>query len=80
MLYTSLTRTKQLAILVGLEMEPLAVLQTEDEPAAQYLLNSSSGRWKGSLDGAVIGLELVSISSGLNIANEAGTNISSAGW
>lgn len=58
-----------------LEMEPLAVLQTEDEPAPQYLLNSSSGRWKGSLDGAVIGLELVSISSGLNIANEAGTNI-----
>lgn len=59
----------------NLKMAPVASLQTEDDPGAQYLFNSSSGRWNNPLGDAVIGLELVSISNGLNIANEQGTNI-----
>lgn len=59
----------------NLEIEPVSSLQNEEDSAADYLLNSSSGRWSSSLGDAVIGLELMSITGGLNIANEAGTNI-----
>lgn len=59
----------------NLRIEPVASLQTEDDPGAQYLFNSSSGRWNNPLGDATIGLELVSSSSGLNIADEAGTSI-----
>jgi hypothetical protein len=59
----------------NIEMEPVSSLQNNEDPGAQYLFNSSSGRWSGSLGDAVVGLELVAKSSGLNIADEAGTNI-----
>lgn len=41
----------------------------------ENLFNSSDGRWQSSLAGANIGLKLVEISSGLNIANELGETI-----
>lgn len=41
----------------------------------QYLFNSSGGRWRSPLTGTTIGLQLVEISNGLNIANESGENI-----
>jgi len=59
----------------NLEIKPVASLQNNDEPGAQYLYNSSDGRWQGSLGDAAIALELVSITDGLNIANEQGLNI-----
>jgi hypothetical protein len=37
-----------------------------------HLFNSSNGRWNGSLAGAQVGLQLVSLSEGLHIANETG--------
>jgi hypothetical protein len=40
-----------------------------------YLLNSTNGRWNQSLAGSQVGLQLVFISNGLHIADEAGRKI-----
>jgi hypothetical protein len=59
----------------NLTIEPLASLETSKELDNQYLFNSSNGRWQSSLEGANIGLQLASISSGLNIGDSAGVDI-----
>ncbi|MBN4001603.1 all3515 family Zur-repressed PEP-CTERM protein [Nostoc sp. LPT] len=59
----------------NLTIEPVASLKTSKELDNQYLFNSSNGRWRSSLEGANIGLQLASISSGLNIGDSAGVNI-----
>ncbi|MEH2191634.1 MAG: all3515 family Zur-repressed PEP-CTERM protein [Nostoc sp.] len=59
----------------NLTIETLASLETSKELDNQYLFNSSNGRWQSSLEGANIGLQLASISSGLNIGNSAGVDI-----
>ncbi len=59
----------------NLEIEPVSFLQNYDDLGADYLFNSSGGRWSSPLGDAVIGLELVEKRSGLNIANEAGMDI-----
>jgi hypothetical protein len=38
----------------------------------RYLYDSSGGRWQGSLTGALVGLQLVSLTMGLHIDNELG--------
>ncbi len=43
-----------------------------------FLFHSSGNRWSGALDGAMIGLQLVGITSGLHIANELGETILSS--
>ncbi|NJM72626.1 MAG: PEP-CTERM sorting domain-containing protein [Scytonema sp. RU_4_4] len=59
----------------NLKTQPVLSLKNSTESADQYLLNSSNNRWQGSLEGATIGLQLVSISDGLNVANESGSNL-----
>ncbi|WP_373525102.1 all3515 family Zur-repressed PEP-CTERM protein [Nostoc sp.] len=59
----------------NLTIEPLASLKTSKELDNQYLFNSSNGRWQSSLEGGNIGLQLASISSGLNIGDSAGFDI-----
>lgn len=59
----------------NLKIQSVASLKTSPQPADQYLFNSSDGRWQPSLKGATIGLQLASISNGLNIADSAGANI-----
>ncbi|MBD2530726.1 PEP-CTERM sorting domain-containing protein [Nostoc flagelliforme FACHB-838] len=59
----------------NLTIEPIASLKTSKELDNQYLFNSSNGRWQSSLEGANIGLQLASISSGLNIGDSAGVDI-----
>jgi len=59
----------------NLKIEPIASLKNAPEPEDQYLYNSSNGRWQPSLQGATIGLQLASISNGLNIVNSAGVDI-----
>lgn len=43
-----------------------------------FLFHSSGNRWSGALDGAMVGLQLVGITSGLHIANELGETILSS--
>lgn len=52
-----------------------------------FLFHSSGDRWSGSLEGAMVGLQLIGITSGLYIANEFGdivlsslNDIYSLGW
>ena len=45
------------------------------EEDTNYLYNSSDGRWQGLLGEAAIALELVSLTSGLNIADSNGVNL-----
>jgi hypothetical protein len=59
----------------SLTIEAVSSLQTNEDPGAQYLFNSSNGRWSESLANAMPALELVSITDGLNIADEQGLNI-----
>lgn len=59
----------------NLKIQPITSLKNAPEPEDQYLFNSSNGRWQPSLEGATIGLQLASISSGLNIVDSAGVNI-----
>ncbi|MCF4966002.1 all3515 family Zur-repressed PEP-CTERM protein [Nostoc sp. CMAA1605] len=59
----------------NLNVASITSLADATEAVDQYLFNSSGGRWRSPLTGATIGLQLVEISSGLNIANESGENI-----
>ncbi|MCC5614446.1 all3515 family Zur-repressed PEP-CTERM protein [Nostoc sp. CHAB 5836] len=59
----------------NLTIEPVASLKTSKELDNQYLFNSSNGGWQSSLEGASIGLQLASISTGLNIGDSAGIDI-----
>ncbi len=59
----------------NLTIEAVSSLQSNEDPGAQYLFNSSDGRWSNSLENAMPALELVSITDGLNIADEQGLNI-----
>ncbi|MBD2345132.1 all3515 family Zur-repressed PEP-CTERM protein [Anabaena subtropica] len=59
----------------NIKIESIATLATATDEDDQYLFNSSGGRWQSSLTGATIGLQLLEISSGLNIADETGVNI-----
>ncbi|BAZ26967.1 hypothetical protein NIES4073_78810 [Kalymmatonema gypsitolerans NIES-4073] len=59
----------------NLNVQPVRSLQNSTEPENQYLFNSSNSRWQGSLEGATIGLQLVSLSNGLNIADQSGSNL-----
>ncbi len=59
----------------NLNVQPVLSLKNSIESEDQFLLNSSNGRWQGSLERATIGLQLVSLSDGLNVANESGTNL-----
>ncbi|WP_407897729.1 all3515 family Zur-repressed PEP-CTERM protein [Scytonema sp. NUACC26] len=58
-----------------LTIQPISTLKESTESEDQYLWNSSDGRWQASLEGGTIGLQLVSISEGLNVANDSGANI-----
>lgn len=59
----------------NLTIKAVSALQSNEDPGAQYLFNSSNGRWSDSLANAMPTLELVSITDGLNIADEQGLNI-----
>lgn len=59
----------------NLTIEAVSALQSNEDPGAQYLFNSSDGRWSNSLANAMPSLELVSITDGLNIADDQGLNI-----
>lgn len=59
----------------NLNIKAVRSLAGATQPDDLYLFNSSDGRWQSSLAGATIGLQLLEISSGLNIANESGDNI-----
>ncbi|WP_322743727.1 all3515 family Zur-repressed PEP-CTERM protein [Vasconcelosia minhoensis] len=54
-----------------LGIAPVQSIQTVDE----NLFDSSGGRWTGSLAGAEVALELMSITPGLYVADEMGENI-----
>jgi hypothetical protein len=65
----------------GLEYSNLAIRSTQDlsgftsgTPEA-FLFTSSGGRWMGSLEGAQVALQLVSITDGLNLVDELGAPI-----
>lgn len=62
-----------------LGMLATAVLAATGDPADAALFNSSSGRWTGSLGSQSIGLELVSISAGLQIGDALGNALFGAG-
>lgn len=59
----------------NLTIKAVSSLKSNEDPGAQYLFNSSDGRWSNSLENAMPALELVSITDGLNIADEQGLNI-----
>jgi len=59
----------------NLTIEAVSSLKSNEDIGAQYLFNSSNGRWNNSLANAMPALELVSITDGLNIADEQGLNI-----
>jgi hypothetical protein len=59
----------------NLRIEPVTSLASATDADDQYLFNTSGGRWQSSLNGASIGLQLLSISTGLNIADATGGNI-----
>ncbi len=46
-----------------------------DDPAVNAVYNSSGGAWTSSLGDAQIALELISITNGLNVANQDGTDL-----
>lgn len=52
-----------------------SLLDYGNEPATEFLYNSSEGRWQGLLGEAQIALELVSITPGLGIANVQGVDL-----
>lgn len=56
-----------------------AALAATGDPADDLLFNSSGGRWTGSLGSQSIGLELVSISGGLQIGNALGSTLFAGG-
>jgi hypothetical protein len=56
----------------GLEVRSTQMLNTPGEPATDgrnVLFNSSAGRWTTSLAGAQVGIELLSITPGLNVVD-----------
>ncbi|ABA22830.1 conserved hypothetical protein [Trichormus variabilis ATCC 29413] len=59
----------------NIKIEAVETLASATDADDQYLFNSSGGRWQSSLGGATIGLQLLSISSGLNVADETGVNL-----
>ncbi|MBH8551481.1 PEP-CTERM sorting domain-containing protein [Nostocaceae cyanobacterium CENA357] len=59
----------------NLNIQAVTSLKNSSELEDQYLFNSSNNRWQQSLEGANIGLQLLSISNGLNIADSDGVNI-----
>lgn len=59
----------------NLTIKAVLSLKSNEDIGAQYLFNSSNGRWNNSLADAMPSLELVSITDGLNIADEQGLNI-----
>lgn len=59
----------------NLTITAVSALKSNENIDAQYLFNSSNGRWSNSLANAMPALELVSITDGLNIADEQGLNI-----
>ena len=59
----------------NLTITGVSALKSNEDIGAQYLFNSSNGRWNNSLANAMPALELVSITDGLNIADEQGLNI-----
>ena len=59
----------------NLTIKAPSALQNNEDIGAQYLFTSSNGRWSNSLANAMPALELVSITDGLNIADEQGLNI-----
>lgn len=56
-------------------MRPVSHLSGSTDEAEQRLFNSSGGRWQGSLGSAIVGLQLLDITPGLNVATESGANI-----
>jgi hypothetical protein len=52
-----------------------SLLNYTNDPAAEYLYNSSEGGWQGSLEDAEIALELVSIAPGLGVADSTGRDL-----
>lgn len=60
----------------NLKMRPVqTLLEYDNDPATQYLYNSSGGRWQSLLSEAQIALELVAITPGLKVANEQGIDL-----
>ncbi|WP_246163108.1 all3515 family Zur-repressed PEP-CTERM protein [Brasilonema sennae] len=59
----------------NLKTQPVLSLKNSTESEDQYLFNSSNRRWQGSLQGATTGLQLVSISDGLNVTDKSGSNL-----
>lgn len=59
----------------NLKIEPITALATATDEDDKALFNSSRGRWQSPLTGSTIGLQLLSISTGLNIADATGRNI-----
>lgn len=55
-----------------------SLLDYSGDEAADYLYNSSGGRWQGLLGDATIGLELVSITDGLKVADASGVDLFNA--
>ncbi len=65
----------------NLLLKPLnSLLSYSDDPGAGFMFNSSGNRWSSSLGEAIVGLELVSTTAGLSVANRQGqTLLSQAG-
>ena len=59
----------------NLLMTSVASLLNYNDPGAQILHDSSAGRWNGALANASVALEVVSLTPGLKIANEAGQTL-----
>ncbi len=60
----------------NLKITPIQILENNlDDPAVDAVYNSSDGAWTSSLEDAEIALELISITDGLNIATQDGTNL-----
>ena len=60
----------------NLKITPIQILEDYlDDPAINAVYNSSNGAWTSSLGDAEIALELISISNGLNVANQDGTDL-----
>ena len=60
----------------NLKITPIQILEDNlDDPAVNAIYNSSDGAWTSSLGDAEIALELISITNGLNVANQDGTDL-----
>ena len=60
----------------NLKIAPIQILEDNlDDPAIDAVYNSSDGSWTGSLGDAEIALELISITEGLNVATQDGTDL-----